>query len=635
MQLAVSHGKLNEGTKVRHLSELNDPKYKYFRQKNNPLDVVYREKAKFDVQNPIIGDLLKEINKGKLSEEEYFKKTKTAPNIKDLDIRERFDKVFERDTRKKDNFLDQTNNRNNGDDSPPSSPGAPPPPPLDFDPYASDDNDNPFNVDLNALERQYFARDIPIEGEKEKTIQLDTNLQEIFPDADEILYSGPESREKQKWFPYSGIIKSSEKQERHRQRVQDSEPDEIPAELQFFSGGIEQADILYDRLGSQGLVKNNEQFIEFLATDECQEALQRDGISIHIPTGDIFINNQNTEENIYTFLDNQQDETKKDIPLDFSYDGNLNDYMTKYLPAINDYDEVKYDFLANKNSKFLFNLFNKYQENRGRKKVPVKHTKVSADDYALKKLQDRNWPYFVNRIIEFSQGVYDINDIITTDAEEVNTLNNTRANFEIRKNLYNELLTAVGINLHEYFINLDIAEKQKIDTDLIKNNYYTWDPHEVHIQTRILATYRDFFYDTGRFPGRNTLIHVPMADMPSFINSNDWISPRSLYETYLGRDMQGLTSVQFLAAFNRFLGGDREVSRNAMSEFFHNISWQALTNDSDSVKIKFEAITELVKSINSLLQQRIYKSKKRAIVTNYSIQKKTIRKRSCTTKNRQ
>ena len=130
-------------------------------------------------------------------------------------------------------------------------------------------------------------------------------------------------------------------------------------------------------------------------------------------------------------------------------------------------------------------------------------------------------------------------------------------------------MTAVGIHLHEYFINLDITEKQKIDTDLINNNYYTWDPQEVHIQTRILVTYRDFFYDTGRFPGRNTLIQVPMAGMPSFITSNDWISPRSLYETYLGRDMQGLTSVQYLAAFNRFLGGDREVSRNAMSEFFH------------------------------------------------------------------
>ena len=428
MELAVSHGKLNEGTKVRHLSELNDPTYKYFRQNNNPLDVVYREKAKFDVKNPIIGDLLKEINKGKLSEDEYFKKMETAPNIKDLDIKERFDKLFERDTRKKDNFLNQSNN-NDGNDSPPGSPSAPPPPPMHFDFDSPDEDNNPLNINLNNLEREYFARDIPIE---EKTIQLDTNLQEIFPDADEILYSGPESREKQKWFPYSGIIKGSKKQERHRQRVQNTEPEEIPAELQFFNGGIEQADILYDRFGSQGLVKDNEQFIEFLATGECQEALQRDGISIHIPTGDIFVNNQNEKP--------------------------------------------------------------------------------------------------------------------------------------------------------------------------------------------------DFFYDTGRFPGRNTLIHVPMADMPSFINSNDWISPRSLYETYLGRDMQGITSVQFLAAFNRFLGGDREVSRNAMSEFFHNLSWQALTNDNDSVKIKFEAITELVNSINSLLQQKIYDAKKRALVTNYNIQKKLLEK---------
>ena len=202
--------------------------------------------------------------------------------------------------------------------------------------------------------------------------------------------------------------------------------------------------------------------------------------------------------------------------------------MTKYLPSINDYDEVKYDFLANKNSKFLFNLFNKNQEIRGRKKLAVKHTKVSADDYTLKTLQDRNWPYFVNRIIEFSQGVFDINDIITTDPEEVNILNNTRSNFEITKNLYHELLTSVGINLHEFFINLGIDEKHKINTDLTNNGYFSWDANEVYSQSRILATFRDFFYDTGRFPGRYELIHLPTPIMPSFIRSNDWISPRSL-----------------------------------------------------------------------------------------------------------
>ena len=77
--------------------------------------------------------------------------------------------------------------------------------------------------------------------------------------------------------------------------------------------------------------------------------------------------------------------------------------------------------------------------------------------------------------------------------------------------------------------------------------------------------------------------------------------------------MQGLTSVQFLAAFNRFLGDDKEISRNALSEFFHNLSWQVLTNDNDSVQVKFEAETELVKNINYLLQQKIYENKKKTM----------------------
>ena len=461
LQLAVSHGKLNEGTKVRHLSELNDPKYKYFRQNNNPLDVVYREKAKFDVQNPIIGDLLKEINKGKLSEEEYFKKTEAAPDIKDLDIKERFNKVFGRSNKKKDNFADPYYNRNDDDDddddSPPGSPNVPPPPPMDFD---FDENINPYNVDLNNLEREYFDRDIPIDDERQGQIQLDTNLREIFPDTDEALYEDEASRRRQQFFPY--LFRMPNESE----ILTKFDKDEIPQELEFFSGGTERAKSLFSKLDSHNLIgRGNEDFVNYLGTEECQEALQRDGISIHIPTGNIFIKNQNTEESLYTFLDNQQDETKKEIPLDFTYDDDLTDYMTKYLPAINDYDEVKYDLLANKNSKFLFNLFNKYQQDRGRKKYPVRHTKVSADDYALKTLQDKNWPYFINRIIAFSQGVFDLNDIITTDPDEVNILNDTRANFETVKNLYNELLTSVGINLHEYFMNLNTDKKQKIDTD--------------------------------------------------------------------------------------------------------------------------------------------------------------------------
>ena len=188
-----------------------------------------------------------------------------------------------------------------------------------------------------------------------------------------------------------------------------------------------------------------------------------------------------------------------------------------------------------------------------------------------------------------------MSDLTETDATEINILNNTRANFEIVKNLYNELFASVGINLHEYFRNLGLTERQRIHTDLTN------------------STYRDFFYETGRFPGRNTLISVPRAEIPSFIESQDVLSPRDLYESFVGRDMQHVVSVQFSVVFNRFLGGDKEISRNALSEFFHNLSWQALTNDNDSMQVKFEAATELVKNINHLLQQQIYENKRKTM----------------------
>ena len=57
LELAVSHGKLNDESKVRHVSERDDPTYNYFRKNDNPLNVAYKQQAKFDVQNPIIGSL--------------------------------------------------------------------------------------------------------------------------------------------------------------------------------------------------------------------------------------------------------------------------------------------------------------------------------------------------------------------------------------------------------------------------------------------------------------------------------------------------------------------------------------------------------------------------------------------------
>ena len=90
---------------------------------------------------------------------------------------------------------------------------------------------NPYNIDLNNLEREYYDRDIPIQDERQRDIQLDTNLQEIFPDADEVLYENKASKIRQQYFPFTGIVR------KESEIFKEPSNDEIPQEFptgQFF-----------------------------------------------------------------------------------------------------------------------------------------------------------------------------------------------------------------------------------------------------------------------------------------------------------------------------------------------------------------------------------------------------------------
>ena len=74
-----------------------------------------------------------------------------------------------------------------------------------------------------------------------------------------------------------------------------------------------------------------------------------------------------------------------------------------------------------------------------------------------------------------------------------------------------------------------------------------------------------------------------------------------LYKKFSSGNARGLVCVHFLVALNVHLGGDKMVSKNAMNEFFHNLSMQALSKSDDAILMKFDAINKLNKSLNDLL----------------------------------
>ena len=66
-------------------------------------------------------------------------------------------------------------------------------------------------------------------------------------------------------------------------------------------------------------------------------------------------------------------------------------------------------------------------------------------------------------------------------------------------------------------------------------------------------------------------------------------------------DAHGLVCEQILAAINSHLGSEKNISKNAMSEFFRNLSLPALIKLDEMTNMKFDAINERNKSINILL----------------------------------
>ena len=85
LDMIVTDRKFNN-TSVRRVLET---KYQSVMKKSNPIDAVFKDKAKFDTQNPIIGTLLTQMQSGKTKSKKTIEnQLKGAPSIKDLQVAE-------------------------------------------------------------------------------------------------------------------------------------------------------------------------------------------------------------------------------------------------------------------------------------------------------------------------------------------------------------------------------------------------------------------------------------------------------------------------------------------------------------------------------------------------------------------
>ena len=102
-------------------------------------------------------------------------------------------------------------------------------------------------------------------------------------------------------------------------------------------------------------------------SDEGQNIMTNNNLSIHVESGNIFYRNFNTNENFYSFLI-AQDETTAIISKRISYHYRFEKYINKYLPSFSIGYAEKFDLFANKNSKYVIYKFNDQIEALGGEK---------------------------------------------------------------------------------------------------------------------------------------------------------------------------------------------------------------------------------------------------------------------------
>ena len=134
--------------------------------------------------------------------------------------------------------------------------------------------------------------------------------------------------------------------------------------MKFFEGDDSKKDLLLQKLrkNTSDLSKASLELLEYLSSNYGKELLQKNKLKIHVESGEIFHDNVNTGKDFYNFFNDQEDETKKFIDLNFNLSGDLEYYKREILSGTtND----RFELRKNATSKFLFHRFNNFQQSFG------------------------------------------------------------------------------------------------------------------------------------------------------------------------------------------------------------------------------------------------------------------------------
>ena len=172
--------------------------------------------------------------------------------------------------------------------------------------------------------------------ESESGLNLSEEMQNLFGDAD----SANIERDNLRTFAYENLVEDLA-------NVRQS------TRFEFFTGGRNQ-----NFANSLEIFRSNPdtaEFIEFLQSDYCKKILKDNDLKIHIGSGHIYYDNNDTNESIFDFFHKQNSQLGRYIDHVFTFDRSYAEYF-HWINAFDERQKEKLDILSDQNIKYSIGL---------------------------------------------------------------------------------------------------------------------------------------------------------------------------------------------------------------------------------------------------------------------------------------
>ena len=262
-------------------------------------------------------------------------------------------------------------------------------------------------------------------------------------------------------------------------------------------------------------------------------------------------------------------------------------YISSFLQNFSIEDQEKFDLLAFKNSKYLFYKFNDFVKFYGSPRYRLLHTKKMQDSTALKKIEEKNKQFLVEKIIhrvEF-ENFYQSNP--EQKPEMIDTI---ESNYRVARRVYQHLYLDVAELFYEYIHSIDSYEQQDIEEDMKYNGWgAVGNIKTIKDSTRLLNIFQDFYAATGSLPTFNELLIVPEGDA----QPEEIINLKQLYDLFKNTSSHGVVSLPILGLLFYFFKKEEDLVyvKRANTELYKNLSFMTLSGGRG---LEFQAASDLI-----------------------------------------